>query len=69
MSYKKRVYAVLLSICLLAGVFGVGKSGMQMKTEQEEAQQENFLRRKKDTLRLWYTDESLTDYLDRKSVV
>lgn len=64
MSYKKRVYAVLLSICLLAGVFGVGKSGMQMKTEQEEAQQENFLRRKKDTLRLWYTDESLTDYLN-----
>ena len=44
MSYKKRVYAVLLSICLLAGVFGVGKSGMQMKTEQEEAQQENFLK-------------------------
>lgn len=64
MSYKKRVYAALLIICLAAGVFGVGKSGMQMKTEQEQAQQESFLRRKKDTLRLWYTDESLTDYLN-----
>lgn len=64
MSYRRRIYAVLLVICLVAGVFGVGKSGMQMKAEQEQAQQESFLRRKKDTLRLWYTDESLTDYLN-----
>ena len=64
MSYKKRVYAALLAVCLAAGVFAVGKSGVQMKTEQEQTEQESFLSRKKDTLRLWYTDESLTDYLN-----
>ena len=68
MSYKKRVYAALLMICLVAGVFVIGKSGMQMKAQQEQAQQESFLRRKKDTLRLWYTDESLTDYLNAAAV-
>lgn len=64
MSYKRRVYAIILMICLVAGVSAVGKSGMQMKSEQEHEQQENFLNRRKDTLRLWYTDESLTDYLN-----
>lgn len=68
MSYKRRVYAAVLVICLVAGVFAVGKSGMQMKTEQEQEQQESFLRRKKDTIRLWYTDESLTDYLNAAAV-
>lgn len=68
MSYKKRVYAAFLVIALAAGVFSVGKSGIQMKTEQEKAQQESFLRRKKDTLRLWYTDESMTNYLNAAAV-
>lgn len=68
MSYKKRIYAAVLIICLAAGVFAVGKSGMQMKSEQEREQQESFLNRRKDTLRLWYMDESLTDYLNAAAV-
>lgn len=70
MNYKKRVYAAIFVICLTAGVLAVGKSGMQMKTEEEREQeeQENFLSRRKDTLRLWYTDESLTDYLNAAAV-
>ena len=68
MSYKKRIYAAILAVCLVAGVLAVGKSGMQMKTEAEKEQQESFLTRKKDTLRLWYTDESLTDYLNAAAV-
>lgn len=68
MSYRKRVYAALLAVCLAAGVFAVGKSGVQMKAEQEREAQESFLSRKKDTLRLWYTDENLTDYLNAAAV-
>ncbi|MCI9298147.1 MAG: extracellular solute-binding protein [Lachnospiraceae bacterium] len=68
MNYKKRFYAALLTVVLAAGVFAVGKSGIQMKAEQEQAQQESFLNRRKDTLRLWYTDESLTDYLNAAAV-
>ena len=68
MSYRKRVYAAVLILCLAAGVFAVGKSGMQMKSEKEHEQQESFLNRRKDTLRLWYTDDSLTDYLNAAAV-
>ena len=70
MSYKRRVYAAILIVCLVAGVFAVGKSGMQMKSEEEREQEEreSFLSRRKDTLRIWYTDESLTDYLNAAAV-
>lgn len=70
MNYKRRIYAAVLVLCLAAGAFAVGKSGMQMKSEEEreQAEQESFLSRRKDTLRLWYTDESLTDYLNAAAV-
>lgn len=68
MNFGKRVYAAVLIICLTAGVLAVGKSGMQMKSEKERELQESFLSRRKDTLRLWYTDESLTDYLNAAAV-
>lgn len=65
MNYKRRFYAVLLVICMVAGVLYVGKTGLQMRTEQE---QESFLGWKKDTLHLWYTDERLSDYLNAAAV-
>lgn len=68
MSYKKGIYAALFIIALAAGAIVGGRSGMQTKNEQEQAQQESFLKKKKDTLRLWYTDESLTDYLNAAAV-
>lgn len=68
MGYKRRIYAVVLVICLAVGVTAVGKSGMQMKSEKEREEQESFLNRRKDTLRLWYTDDSLTDYLNAAAV-
>ena len=68
MNYKRRIYAVILVVCLAAGVLAVGKSGMQMKSEKEQVQRESFLSRRKDTLRLWYTDENLTDYLNAAAV-
>lgn len=70
MSYKRRVYAAILILCLTAGILAVGKSGVQMKSEEErkQAEQESFLSRRRDTLRLWYTDESLTDYLNAAAV-
>lgn len=68
MGIKKRIYAILLVIGMVGGVFGVAKSGLQLTSQREKEQQENFLSRKKDTLRIWYTDESLTDYLNSAAV-
>jgi len=52
---------------MTAGIFYVGKSGLQMRSEKEQ-EQESFLNKKKNTLHLWYTDESLTDYLNAAAV-
>lgn len=68
MSYKRRLYAVLLIICMAAGLLYVGKTGLQMQSEQELEKREGFLSRQKDTLYLWYTDESLSDYLNAAAV-
>lgn len=68
MKYRKRIYAVLIVICVAAGIFFIGKSGLQMRSEEERREQESFLNRKKETLHLWYTDESLTDYLNGAAV-
>ncbi len=69
MEFKKKCYAVILLLCMTAGVFYVGKSKIQMSSELEQQERESFLNRKKDTLYLWYTDENLTDYLNAAAVV
>ncbi|MBE5853620.1 MAG: extracellular solute-binding protein, partial [Lachnospiraceae bacterium] len=67
MSLKKRIYAIIILVAVLAGVFYVGKSGIQLSQEE---QKESFLKssKKKDTLQFWYTDEALTDYLNASAV-
>lgn len=67
MSLKKRIYAIIILVAVLAGVFYVGKSGIQLRQEE---QKESFLKnsKKKDTLQFWYTDEALTDYLNAAAV-
>ena len=67
MSLKKRIYAIIILVAVLAGVFYVGKSGIQLSQEE---QKESFLKnsKKKDTLQFWYTDEALTDYLNAAAV-
>lgn len=63
MSLKKRLLAVLVIICALSGVLIVGFRGMTIpKTEQES------IFHKKDTLYFWYTDDTLTDYINSAAV-
>lgn len=69
MEFKRKCYAIILLLCMTAGVFYVGKNKIQMNSELEQQERESFLNRKKDTLYLWYTDESLTDYLNAAAVV
>lgn len=65
MKHKKWIYAGILAVCAAVCIFALKKTGE--KTESEE-QQENLLSSRKETLRLWYTDESLTDYLNAAAV-
>ena len=70
MNYKKWIYAAALAVCVAAGVFAAERAGVFSKggNEQEQEQKESLLDRRKKTLRLWYTDESLTDYLNAAAV-
>jgi len=67
MNLKKRIYAIIIVAAVLTGILYVGKSGLQLS---QEAERESFLsnNKKKDTLQFWYTDESLTDYLNAAAV-
>lgn len=66
MNHKKWIYAAVLAVCVAAGIFAVRRAATQ--TESEKEQQESLLGRRKETLRLWYTDEGLTDYLNAAAV-
>ena len=68
MGFKKRLYEILLICCMMAGVYYVGKSGIPLTEQKEREEQESFLSRKKDTIQFWYTDESLTDYIEGAAV-
>ncbi len=64
MSFKKRLAAVL-AVGILAGL--VWYAGINKMTVKEQAE-ETLPFMHKDTLYLWYTDESLTDYLESAAV-
>lgn len=68
MKHKKWVYAAILALCVAAGVFVAGKTAVRTESEKEQEQQESLLSRRKETLRIWYTDENLTDYLNAAAV-
>lgn len=63
MSLKKRLLAVLVIICALAGVLFAGFRGMSIPKAEQES-----LFHKKDTLYFWYTDDALTDYINSAAV-
>lgn len=64
MNIKRRLVAVLAVLCLLAGVLYVGKSGMTI--EEEEDLYPIFSQ--KETIYFWYSDESLTDFINSAAV-
>ncbi|MDE5679487.1 MAG: sugar ABC transporter substrate-binding protein, partial [Lachnospiraceae bacterium] len=64
MNIKKRLPAVLAVLCMLAGVLYVGRSGMTIEEEEEKYPSFN----QKETIYFWYSDESLTDFINSAAV-
>lgn len=67
MKRKKWTYAAILALCAAVGVCAA-KAVLRTESGEEQEQQESLLSRRKETLRIWYTDESLTDYLNAAAV-
>lgn len=63
MSLRKRLISAALVIFLAAGALYVAKSGMMISDSTAES-----IFRHKDSLYFWYTDETLTDYLNSAAV-
>ena len=63
MSLKKRLISIAAVVALIAGVLYVGNSGMMISDSNA-----NLLFGNRDTLYFWYSDESLTDYLNSAAV-
>lgn len=63
MSLRKRLLAVLVIVCALTGVLIVSFQGLTIP----KAEQESFFH-KKDALYFWYTDDTLTDYINSAAV-
>lgn len=63
MSLKKRLLSVCLVAAMTIGAFYVGKSGMMISDSTAES-----IFRNKESLYFWYTDDTLTDYLNGAAV-
>lgn len=63
MSLKNRLLSIAVVLCLLVSVLYIGLSGLTVKKESKES----FFS-KKDTIYFWYTDDSLTDYINSAAV-
>lgn len=64
MSLKKRLKAAGIIAIAAAAVFGIARSGLAISEKQEETVFTNG----KETLYLWYTDETLSSYLTGAAV-
>lgn len=68
MTLKNRVITVLLTACVVGGIYGIAHNRMEIKWEEEVEESDNSLFGHRETLYLWYTDEALTDYLNSVAV-
>lgn len=64
MDFRKRLLAIFAIVCVMAGIMYVGSSGMQV----QKATERNLFARDKETIYFWYSDESMTDFLNRAAV-
>lgn len=68
MTLKKRLIMILVTAITVGGLYAAGRFGMAVSPkEPKEAQEESFLGHR-ETLYLWYADETLTDYLNSAAV-
>lgn len=63
MNFRKRWISILVLVVIL---FAVTLAGMSVMNKEDEPL--SFTQTKKETIKLWYTDETLTDYLLSKAV-
>ena len=70
MTLKKRMTTVLLLGCVAVGIFALSKTGFLHQADETEDIEEiqDTLFGHRETLYLWYTDETLTDYLNSVAV-
>lgn len=68
MTLKKRLIMILVIALIAGGFYGVGKLGLPVRSGEAEAEAEESLFGHRETLYLWYADETLTDYLNSVAV-
>ncbi|MDE7247045.1 MAG: extracellular solute-binding protein [Lachnospiraceae bacterium] len=70
MTLKKRLIMILAIALIAGGLYGAGKFGLLARHEETEAEAETeeSLFGHRETLYLWYADETLTDYLNSVAV-
>lgn len=68
MTFKKRLAMILAIVLCAAGFYGAGKLGMTVHRNEVEGATEESLFGHRETLYLWYADETLTDYLNSMAV-
>lgn len=66
MQLKRRVFSVLLVAVLTVGMFGGAKLSERTDGEAEESFLFNF--QNKETIRFWYSDETMTEYINSAAV-
>lgn len=66
MKLQGRIMAAVLVLCMLFTTLYIGLKNNEIPAETEKSGFSNLI--EKDTLYLWYTDESLTDYLNSVSL-
>lgn len=68
MTLKKRLIMILV-IALVGGcLYGAGKLGLSVRSEETEAEAQEALFGHRETLYLWYADDTITDYLNSVAV-
>ena len=70
MTLKKRLIMILAIALIAGGLYGAGKFGLLVRRgeTEAEAEPEESLFGHRETLYLWYADETLTDYLNSVAV-
>ena len=68
MTLKKRLIMILVTVLIVAGLYGAGRFGMMVWQAEPEEEVEESLFGHRETLYLWYADEGLTDYLNSVAV-
>ncbi len=68
MTLKKRLMMILAIALIAGGLYGAGKFGLSVRSEETEGETDETLFGHRETLYLWYADETLTDYLNSVAV-